>query len=146
MLVDCGILYHIITIKAESARSHPHGHQLLDAPQSSPRAYEIQYTSGEEDAYHLPRASLREQQREYLRLSGLLQQICIRYRQELPDGTTSVLLTNPDHKVRIQAYDRAGRPIGIIPNDKTSSAFQHDLEESFGNVISPDRHGILALI
>ena len=87
-----------------------------------------------------------EQQREDLRLSALLQQICIHYRQELPDGTTSVLLTNPDHKVRIEAYDRAGKPIGIIPNDKTSSAFQHEIATFFGDVTSPDPDGILALI
>ena len=87
-----------------------------------------------------------EQQREYLRLSGLLQQICIHYRQELPDGITSVLLTNSDQKVRIEAYDKAGKSLGIIPNDKTSSAFQRELATFFANETSPDPDGILALI
>ena len=87
-----------------------------------------------------------EQQREYLRLSGLLQQIRIHYRRELPEGTTSVLLTNRDHKVRIEAYDKAGKSLGIIPKDKTSSAFQRELATSFANETSPDPDGILALI
>jgi hypothetical protein len=68
-----------------------------------------------------------EQQREYTRLSGLLQQVCIRHRHQLPEGTTSGLLPNPAHKVRLEAYDRNGKPIGTIPNEKTSSAFLDDL-------------------
>lgn len=87
-----------------------------------------------------------EQQREYLRLSALLQQICIHYRQELPEGTTSVLLTNPAQKLRIEAYDKAGKSLGIIPNDKTSSAFQRELATFFANETSPGPDGILALI
>ena len=83
-----------------------------------------------------------EQQREYLRLSALLQQICIHYRQELPEGTMSVLLTNPAQKVRIESYDKAGKSLGVIPNDKTSSG----LATFFANVASPDPDGILALI
>ena len=87
-----------------------------------------------------------EQQREYLRLSDLLQQICIHYRHELPEGTTSVRLTNPAQKVRLEAHDKAGKSLGIIPNDKTSSAFQRALATLFANETSPDPDGILALI
>ena len=87
-----------------------------------------------------------EQQREYLRLSALLQQICIHYRRELPKGTTAVRLTNPAQRVQIEAYDKAGKSLGVIPNDKTSSAFQRDLATSFANETSPDPDGILALI
>ena len=87
-----------------------------------------------------------EQQREYLRLSALLQQICIHYRQELPEGTTSVRLTNPAQKVWVEVYDKAGKSLGIIPNDKTSAAFQRELATFFANETSPDPHGILALI
>ena len=87
-----------------------------------------------------------EQQREYLRLSGLLQQLCIHYRQELPERTTSVRLTNPAQKVRIEAYDKAGKSLGIIPNDKTSFAFQRELATFFANETSPDPDGILALV
>ena len=87
-----------------------------------------------------------EQQREYLRLSGLLQQICIHYRQELPEGTTLVRLINPAQKVRIEAYDKVGKSLGIIPNDKTSSASQRELATFFASETSPDADGILALI
>ena len=90
-------------------------------------------------------ACLNEQQRENLRLSGLLQQICTHYRQELPESTASVLLTT-DHRAQIEAYDKARKSLGIIPNDKTSSAFRHELATFFGNVTSPDPDGIRALI
>ena len=87
-----------------------------------------------------------EQQREYLRLSALLQQICIHYRQELPARTTAVRLTNTAQKVRIEAFDKTGKSLGIIPNDKTSSAFQRELATFFANETLPDPDGILALI
>jgi hypothetical protein len=85
-----------------------------------------------------------EQHREYSRLSHLLQQVSIRHRQELPDGTTSVVLTSLAHKVRLDAYDRNGRPIGTIPDEETSSAFLNDLR-FFDNVTSPDADGIVVL-
>jgi len=44
------------------------------------------------------------------------------YVRELPPGTTSVLLTNNDRKVRVEAYKNS-EVIGIIPNEKTSTAF-----------------------
>ena len=87
-----------------------------------------------------------KQQREYLRLSGLLQQICIHYRKELPKGTTAVRLTNPAQKVRLEAYDKSGKSLGIISEDKTSFAFLRELATFFANETSPDPDGILALI
>ena len=86
-----------------------------------------------------------EQQREYTRLSGLLHQICVRYAQELPSGTTSVLLTNKDRKVRLEVYKNSD-VIGVIPNDKTSPAFTADLTRYFGHVTSPDPDGIIAIV
>jgi hypothetical protein len=86
-----------------------------------------------------------EQQREYTRLSGLLQQVCMRYSRELPGGTTSVLLTNEDRKVRVEAY-RNSEVIGIIPNDKTSTAFAADLTRYFADITSPDPDGVIAIV
>lgn len=86
-----------------------------------------------------------EQQREYTRLSGLLQQICLHYAQELPSGTTSVLLTNKDRKVRLEAYKNSD-VIGVIPNDKTSPAFTADLTRHFADVTSPDPDGVIAIV
>src|SRR5258708_4478865 len=86
-----------------------------------------------------------EQQREYTRLSGLLQQICTHYSPELPGGTTSVLLTNKDRKVRVQAY-RNSELIGIIPNEKTSTAFASDLTRCFADITSPDPDGVIAIV
>jgi hypothetical protein len=85
------------------------------------------------------------QQQEYARLSGRLQQICMRYGQELPAGTTSVLLTNKDRKVRVEAY-RNSEVIGVIPNEATSAAFTSDLTRYFANVTSPDPDGIIAIV
>ena len=87
-----------------------------------------------------------EERLEYLRLSGLLQQICARHRGELPDGTTSVILTNLGYKVRLSAFNWGGKPIGAIPNERTSSAFLDDLTESFAKVKSPDSKGIFAAV
>lgn len=86
-----------------------------------------------------------EQQREYTRLSGLLQQICIHYAQELPSGTTSVLLTNKDRKVRLEAYKNSD-VIGVIPDDKTSAAFTADLTRYFADITSPDPDGVIAIV
>ena len=87
-----------------------------------------------------------EERLEYLRVSALLKQICARYRRELPDGTTSVILTNLGHKLRLSAYGWGGKPIGAIPNERTSSAFLDDLTESFAHVESPDPKGIFAVV
>ena len=86
-----------------------------------------------------------EQQREYTRLSGLLQQICMHYAQELPSGTTSVLLTNKNRKVRLEAYKHSD-VIGVMPNDKTSTAFAADLTRYFADVTSPDPDGVVAIV
>lgn len=86
-----------------------------------------------------------EQQREYTRLSGLLQRICMHYAQELPSGTTSVLLTSKDRKVCLEVYKNSD-VIGVIPNDKTSPAFTADLARYFADVTSPDPDGIIAIV
>jgi hypothetical protein len=86
-----------------------------------------------------------EQHREYTRLSGLLQQICMRYSWELPNGTTSVLLTNKDRKVRVEAY-RSSEVIGIIPNEDTSRAFAADLTRYSADITSPDPDGVIAIV
>lgn len=88
--------------------------------------------------------STPEQHREYIRLSGLLQQVCRHHMRELPKGTTSVLLTNEGHEVRVQAFDGAGKAIGTVPNENTSAAFRADLTRAFANVIFPDPNGVVA--
>jgi len=77
-------------------------------------------------------------------VSLLLREVCLGYQSELPSGTTSVVLKNPNHKIQVEAYDQTGKLIGIIPSEKTSSAFQHELTAIFGNVRSPDPDGIIA--
>jgi hypothetical protein len=86
-----------------------------------------------------------QQQQEYTRLSGRLQQICMQHISELPAGTTSVLLTNKDRKVRVEAYKNS-EVIGVIPNENTSAAFTSDLTRYFANVTSPDPDGIIAIV
>jgi hypothetical protein len=87
-----------------------------------------------------------EQQREYTRLSGMLQQICMRYMRELPAGTTSVRLTNKDRNVLVVAYDQNGKPIGTVSAENTSPAFTSDLKRYFANVTSPDPDGVTAIV
>ncbi len=87
-----------------------------------------------------------EQQREYARLSGLLQAIGMRYYKELPSGSTSLLMKVENGKVLVEAYDQAGKLIGTVPNENTSSAFRATLESKFAGAISPDPDGIIAII
>jgi uncharacterized membrane protein YGL010W len=87
-----------------------------------------------------------EERLEHLRLSGLLQRICVRYRKELPSGTTSVILTTLDNKVQLSAFGWGGQPVGAIPNERTSPAFLDDLTESFARVKSPGPEGISAAV
>jgi hypothetical protein len=77
-----------------------------------------------------------EQQIEYTRLSGLLQAIGHRYYKELPNGATSLRLTNTGGKVLLEVYDRLGKQIGIVPNEKTSSALSADLQRAFAHATS----------
>ena len=67
------------------------------------------------------------------------------YAQELPSGTTSVLLTNKDRKVRLEAYKNSD-VIGIIPNEKTSSAFAAELTRYFADITSPDPDGLITIV
>ena len=83
-----------------------------------------------------------EQQREYTKLSGQLMAIGQRYRRELPEGAVSLALTVNDGKVLVQVYDRVGKPVGIIPNEKTSAAFRSDLERAFAKGTLPDENVI----
>jgi hypothetical protein len=88
-----------------------------------------------------------EQQREYTRLSGLLQSIGIRYRGELPKGTVSLSLklTGAGSKILVEAYDGLGKLIGTVPNEGTSSLLRSDLERSFSKETFSD-DAIIALI
>jgi hypothetical protein len=87
-----------------------------------------------------------EQQREYTRLSGLLQEIGMRYMKELPNGSTSLLMKVNDGKVLVEAFDQNGKLIGTVPNEKTSSAFRTALQSTFEHTISPDPDGVGAII
>jgi hypothetical protein len=90
--------------------------------------------------------SAPEQKREDFRLSALLQQICVRYRHELPLGTSSVRLIIWSQQLRLSAYGWGGKFIGVIPDERTSSAFLDDLAESFGRVKSTGSNGITTVI
>jgi hypothetical protein len=69
-----------------------------------------------------------EQQREYTRLSGLLQDIGMRYRQELPRESKSLAVTVNNGKVLVEVYDIGGKVIGKVPNESTSFVLRNDLE------------------
>jgi hypothetical protein len=87
-----------------------------------------------------------ERQSEYARLSGLLQAIGRHYKAELPSATTSLLMKVNSGKVVVEAYDRMGKKIGDIPNDKTSPALRAALQNMFQHEISPDHDGVIAMI
>lgn len=74
-----------------------------------------------------------EKQREYLRLSGLLQAMGLRHVRELPKGTVSLSLTLPASKITVEVYDKLGKQIGTVPNETTSSVFRSDLERAFAD-------------
>lgn len=87
-----------------------------------------------------------EQQREYTRLSGLLQAIGMRYIKELPSGSTSLLMKVNDGKVVVEVFDQKGKLIGTVPNEKTSSTFRAALQSTFQHTVSPDPDGVGAII
>lgn len=87
-----------------------------------------------------------ERQKEYARLSGLLQAIGLRYRAELPTGSTSLLMKVNDGKVQVEVYDKLGKKITDIPSDKTSNALRELLQNTFQSSVSPDHDGIVAII
>ena len=60
-----------------------------------------------------------------------------RHSKELPNGTVSLSLMCGIKPI-VEAYDVAGKPIGTIPNDTTSSAFRSDLEGAFAREKFPD--------
>ena len=107
----------------EVNKSHEDGHDLLSLPLFIPTM---------------------EQQREYTRLSGLLQQICIRYGRELPPGTTSVVLTVNNKSLRVEAYE-GSKSLGFIPNATTSTFFVQDLARVFSHVNLPE-DGVIAIV
>jgi hypothetical protein len=83
------------------------------------------------------------QQQEYYRLSDILITIVRNHLREVPKGAVSLALTNDGHPVTVEAYDRLGKVIGIIPNDSTSPAFRAELETAFGSVKLPDENLIV---
>lgn len=87
-----------------------------------------------------------ERQKEYARLSGLLQAVGRRHKAEFPSGTTSLLMKVNEGKVQVEVYDRTGKKIGDIPNDKTSCTLRDALQTTFQSVISPDHDGVVAII
>jgi hypothetical protein len=87
-----------------------------------------------------------ERQKEYAKLSGQLQAIGLNYKTELPSGATSLLMKVNDGKVSVEVYDRMGKKIGDLPNDKTSTALRDALQSTFQYAISPDHDGVIALI
>jgi hypothetical protein len=87
-----------------------------------------------------------DRQREYTRLSGLLQTIGLRYKAELPTGAASLLMKVNDGKVSVEVYDSAGKRIKDIPDDETSTALRDALQKTFQYEISPDHDGVIAII
>jgi hypothetical protein len=87
-----------------------------------------------------------ERQKEYARFSGRLQTIGQRYKAELPDGATSLLMKMKDGRVMVEVYDNMGKEIADLPDDRTSSALRAALQNTFQHAISPDHDGVVAII
>jgi hypothetical protein len=87
-----------------------------------------------------------ERQKEYARLSGLLQAIGMRYRAELPSGSTSLLMKLNEGNFVVEVYDRAGTKIGVVPHDQTSSGLRDALRQTFHGAVLPDHDGVIAII
>jgi chemotaxis response regulator CheB len=114
----------------------------------------------------------QEQQREYTRLSGLLQDIGLRHYRELPKGAKSLRLVMTDSTVEaasketaermhvpelanlmipnrhivVEVCDVAGKIIGEVPNASTPSSLTFDLAKAFGRAHSPDPDGVVAIL
>jgi hypothetical protein len=86
-----------------------------------------------------------EQQKQYTRLSGMLQAIGHRHHNELPNGAASLSLNVIDGKVVVEAYDNQGKKIGTAPNDKTSAAFRSELQQFLRETL-PDPDGVVAIL
>jgi hypothetical protein len=87
-----------------------------------------------------------ERQKEYARLSGLLQAIGMRFRTELPIGATSLLLKLNDGSFLIEAYDRMGMKIGEISQAQASIGLRDALQKAFRGAVSPDHDGVVAIL
>jgi len=87
-----------------------------------------------------------EEQREYARLSGLLQAIGMRYYKELPSGSSSLLMKLEKGRVLVEAYDQAGMLIGSVPNENTSKVLSATLEDAFAGRTPPDSDGVIAIV
>ena len=87
-----------------------------------------------------------EQQKVYTKLSGQLQAIGLHYKAELPGGSTSLLMKVNDGKVVVEAYDRQGKLIGTVPNEKTTPSFRALLHSTFEHSVSPDPDGVVAIL
>ncbi len=87
-----------------------------------------------------------ERQKEYARLSGLLQAIGMRFRAELPTGATSLLLNLNDCSFLIEAYDGMGMKIGEISQAKASIGLWDALQQAFHGAVSPDHDGVVAIL
>lgn len=86
-----------------------------------------------------------EQQHKYARLSGQLMAIGTKHYKELPSGTVSLSLIVSGGIVGLEAYDRLGKLVGVVPNAITSSAFRSDLERVFARAAMPDEP-IIAIV
>jgi hypothetical protein len=87
-----------------------------------------------------------DRQKEYARLSGVLQAIGIRYRTLLPSGATSLLLRLNDGSLLVEVYDRTGVKISEIPDDTTPAVLRDTLRQAFQGQVSPDHDGVVAII
>ena len=87
-----------------------------------------------------------ERQQEYEKLSGYLQAIALSHKAELPSGATSLLMKVIDGRVLVEVYDKMGKKLGDIPDDKTSSTLRDVLQNTFQSTISPDHDGVIAII
>jgi hypothetical protein len=87
-----------------------------------------------------------EQRNAPAELSARLQSIGQRYFSELPHATVSLVLTFFEGHLLVEAYDRMGKKLGDVPNERASSAFLSELQEAFAQVALPAGENVVAMV
>jgi hypothetical protein len=87
-----------------------------------------------------------ERQKQYARLSGLLQAIGMRFRTELPTGAASLQLKLNDGSFLLEAYDSMGMKVGEISQAQASIGLREALQQAFHGAVSPDHDGVVAIL
>jgi hypothetical protein len=83
-----------------------------------------------------------EQQRQYSKLSGELQELSHSFLPSLPDGTASLHLHSNGGQVQLDAYDATGKIIRKLQSDQIPEPFREAIQR-LGREDCPDADGII---